>query len=82
MSPSPHTDRNQRKPPSFVSNVIHNPRRLFLRRALFQIHLWSGIFLTIYVVIIAVTGAILVFEDEFTAITLPSTLSQIGRAHV
>jgi uncharacterized iron-regulated membrane protein len=83
MSPAPHTDeRNQIKPPSFVSNVIHNPRRLFLRRALFQIHLWSGIFLTIYVVIIAVTGSILVFEDEFTATTLPPMLSRYDPADV
>ncbi|MGD0893911.1 MAG: PepSY-associated TM helix domain-containing protein [Terracidiphilus sp.] len=58
-----------------LHDVVHHPRKLFLRRALFQIHLWAGILLSLYVVIIALTGAILVFEDELTATTLPARLS-------
>jgi len=56
-------------------NLVYQPRKLFLRKALFQIHLWAGIFLSLYVVVIAVTGAVLVFEDELTSATLPSNLS-------
>src|SRR5579862_8239443 len=59
----------------FFHNLVHQPRKLFLRKALFQIHLWAGIFLSLYVVVIAVTGAVLVFEDELTSATLPSNLS-------
>ncbi len=59
---------------SLSSKIVHYPRKLFLRRALFQIHLWAGIFLTLYVVLISITGALLVFEDEFTATTLPAGL--------
>jgi len=83
MTTAPRIDERKRsKPDSFVSNLVHNPRRLFLRRALFQAHLWSGIFLTIYVIVIAITGAILVFEDEFTAMTLPSTLNPYDPARI
>ena len=67
-------DRRRMRPASFLESLVHNPRKLFLRRALFQIHLWAGIFLALYVFIIALTGAILVFEDEFTATTLPAVL--------
>jgi uncharacterized iron-regulated membrane protein len=73
--------RRMRQQPSFRKSVVHNPRKLFFRRALFQIHLWAGIFLALYVFIIALTGAILVFEDEFTATTLPSTLHPYDPAH-
>jgi uncharacterized iron-regulated membrane protein len=34
-----------------------------LRRAIFQIHLWVGIFLALYAVAIGVTGSLLVFAD-------------------
>ena len=69
------------RPASFLTNLVHNPRKLWLRRALFQIHLWAGIFLTLYIVIIALTGAILVFEDEFSATTLPAGLHRYDPQH-
>lgn len=56
-------------------NALHHPRKLWLRRALFQIHLWAGIFLSLYVVVIAITGALLVFEDNLVATTLPAGLN-------
>jgi uncharacterized iron-regulated membrane protein len=37
---------------------------LWARRALFQIHLWSGIATGIYILLISVTGSILVFRIE------------------
>ena len=40
------------------------PRRHWLRRALFQVHLWAGVALAAYVVLISVTGAALVFREE------------------
>jgi uncharacterized iron-regulated membrane protein len=48
----------------FLQTLLHHPRKLLLRRALFQIHLWSGVLLSAYVVVIALTGAILVFRTE------------------
>lgn len=67
---------------SFAADLVHRPRRLFLRRALFQIHLWAGVLLSLYIAVIALTGAVLVFEDELTAITLPSGLHDFDPAHV
>jgi uncharacterized iron-regulated membrane protein len=61
--------------------ALHNPRKLFLRRALFQIHLWSGLFLSAYVIVIALTGSLLVFENELTHTTLPAHLSAYDPAH-
>jgi uncharacterized iron-regulated membrane protein len=40
------------------------PRRLWWRKAIFQIHLWVGLVLCLYVLIIGVSGSILVFESE------------------
>lgn len=67
---------------SFLHRFIHNPRKLFLRKALFQIHLWAGIFLSVYVVLIALTGSILVFENELTSTTLPAYLSSYSEINV
>jgi uncharacterized iron-regulated membrane protein len=60
---------------TFLHNLVHRPRQLWLRRALFQIHLWAGIALSLYVVVIALSGSILVFENELTGTTLPRGLS-------
>src|ERR1700761_9093886 len=58
----------------FLHDLVHRPRNLLLRKALFQVHLWAGIAFSLYMVVIALTGAILVFEDELTATTLPQGL--------
>ena len=49
---------------ALFSNLLHHPRRLVARRVLFQVHLWLGIFLSVYVALIGLSGSILVFEDE------------------
>lgn len=61
---------------------IHHPRKLWLRRVFFQIHLWAGVLLSLYLVVIALTGSILVFEDELTAMTLPAELHAAGQGRV
>ena len=43
---------------------LHAPQRVWLRRAIFQVHLWLGILLAAYSVVIGLTGAVLVFNDE------------------
>lgn len=40
------------------------PQNLFLRKALFQVHLWSGIGIGLYVVLMSVSGSALVFRRE------------------
>jgi len=60
---------------SFLRTFVHHPRKLWLRRAFFQIHLWAGVLLSLYIVMIAVTGSILVFRIELTKALLPKTLT-------
>ncbi|MGA3048962.1 MAG: PepSY-associated TM helix domain-containing protein [Terracidiphilus sp.] len=43
---------------------LRSPQRVFLRRALFQVHLWTGVALAAYAVVIGLTGGALVFETE------------------
>ena len=40
------------------------PKRTFLRRALFQIHLWTGIAVGLYMVFISLTGSAVVFRRD------------------
>ena len=40
------------------------PQTLWLRKALFQIHLWSGIGIGLYIVAISVSGTVLIFRSE------------------
>lgn len=45
-----------------------------MRRAVFQVHLWAGILLSVYLVLIALSGSVLVYKDELTRWSLPPTL--------
>lgn len=52
------------------ATLLHHPRKLWLRRALFQVHLWSGILLSLYAIVISLSGSILVFQDEIRLLSL------------
>src|SRR5712691_3794559 len=43
---------------------IRRPQNLWLRRALFQIHLWTGIGVGLYVLLVSVSGSAIVFRNE------------------
>ena len=45
---------------------LQHPERFWLRRALFQIHLWLGAGLGLYVVLMSLTGSIIVFRNELS----------------
>jgi uncharacterized iron-regulated membrane protein len=55
---------------NLLRTILHHPRKLWVRRALFQIHLWLGVLLSLYVIVIGLTGSILVFEDEIRHLAL------------
>jgi uncharacterized iron-regulated membrane protein len=55
-----------------LSTLLHHPRKLWLRRALFQVHLWLGVLLSLYVFVIGLSGSILVFQDEIRQAALPA----------
>lgn len=63
-----------------LKKFLHHPRKLWLRRALFQIHLWMGVLLSAYLFVIGLSGSILVFQQEIRAASLPHP--PYNRAHI
>ncbi len=50
---------------------VYRPQALPLRRVLYQVHLWLGITVGLYVVVISVSGSAVVFRRELTRWLLP-----------
>ena len=48
--------------------------RGMMRRALFQIHLWSGIAVGLYVLMISVTGSVVVYSNELYRAATPAPI--------
>jgi uncharacterized iron-regulated membrane protein len=61
--------------PSTWQLWLRHPQRLWLRRVLLQIHMWSGISLGLYIFFISVTGSVLVYRNELYVWALPDPLS-------
>ncbi len=54
---------------------ISQPQTVWLRKATFQIHMWSGIGIGLYVLMVSVTGSILVYRNElYEAATRPPVI--------
>lgn len=53
---------------------LRQPQKLWLRRALFQVHLWVGIALGIYIFVISVTGGVLVYRNELYRAATPAPI--------
>ena len=56
-----------------LATLLHHPHKLWLRKTLFQVHLWAGVLLSLYMIIIGLSGAILVFQDEIRLASLSHT---------
>lgn len=46
------------------SRWMRQPQRVWLRRASFQVHLWIGLAIGLYVVVLSLTGSVLVYRNE------------------
>jgi uncharacterized iron-regulated membrane protein len=57
---------------------IRQPQKIWLRRALFQLHLWSGIALGLYILMISVTGSVLVYRNELYRAATPEPIVSKG----
>ncbi len=66
---------------AFRNDLVHHPRRLWVRRAIFQLHLWAGVGLALYLVLIALSGSVLVYKEELTRRLLPPTLHSFETQH-
>jgi uncharacterized iron-regulated membrane protein len=53
---------------------IWQPQTVWLRKAAFQLHLWSGIGFGLYVLLISVTGSILVYSNELYRAATPDPI--------
>jgi len=53
---------------------LRQPQKVWLRRAIFQVHLWSGIAAGLYIVFISVTGSVLVYRNELYEAATPVPL--------
>jgi uncharacterized iron-regulated membrane protein len=49
---------------TFLSRLLRQPKKLLIRKIAFQIHLWIGIAIGLYIVVLSVTGSALVFRRE------------------
>jgi uncharacterized iron-regulated membrane protein len=43
---------------------VRQPQALWVRRALFQMHLWTGLAIGLYIVVLSITGSVLVYRNE------------------
>jgi uncharacterized iron-regulated membrane protein len=50
---------------------LRQPQSILLRRILFQIHMWVGVALALYIVMISVSGSLLVYRREMAAAVGP-----------
>ena len=53
---------------------IWRPQTVWLRKAAFQAHLWSGILIGLYVLLVSVTGSVLVFRNELFRAATPEPI--------
>ncbi len=49
---------------TFWQRAWRQPQQLWIRKAMFQIHLWTGIIVGLYIIAIGISGSILVFKEE------------------
>jgi len=49
---------------TFRDRALRRPQTLWIRKAIFQIHLWTGIAVGLYIVVISVSGSAVVFRRE------------------
>lgn len=53
---------------------IAQPQTVWLRKVAFQLHLWSGIGLGLYVLLVSVTGSIVVYRNELYRAATPDPI--------
>src|ERR1700686_1490603 len=69
---------NPNNHPNLWQRWVHHPQNIWLRKALFQVHLWSGIGIGLYVLMISVTGSLLVYNNELYVGATPKPIISTG----
>src|SRR5436190_21496039 len=55
---------SQGRSSSYISRFIRRPQGVWVRKALFQVHLWVGIGVGLYILAISLSGSAIVFRRE------------------
>src|ERR1700730_17597356 len=58
---------------TFGQRLARQPQSLWARKALFQVHLWTGIGVGLYILTISISGSAVVFRRELAKLLLPPT---------
>ena len=58
-----------------MSGFLTRPQTVLLRKVLFQVHLWTGVAIGLYLVVVCVTGAALVFRIQMQRAAFPHLFS-------
>jgi len=58
------TDTVEDRQPSLWNQWLSRPRSTWIRKLAFQLHLWSGIILGLYVVVVCASGSAIVFRND------------------
>lgn len=53
---------------------VRQPQKIWLRRALFQVHLWGGVAVGLYILLISLTGSVLVYRNELYRAATPQPI--------
>jgi uncharacterized iron-regulated membrane protein len=64
-------ERNRR---TLWQHWLRQPQTVWFRRAVFQVHLWSGVTLGLYIFFISVTGSVLVYRNELYVAAIPEPM--------
>ncbi|PWU03077.1 MAG: hypothetical protein C5B51_19675 [Terriglobia bacterium] len=77
LPPTTVSESNRR---SLWQRWVRQPQKIWLRKALFQVHLWSGIGLGLYVFLISLTGSVLVYRNELYRAATPQPILSTSSA--
>lgn len=69
---------NESNAPTAWQRWLRQPQKVWLRRAIFQVHLWSGIGFGLYIFFISVTGSVLVYANELYVAATPDPIISTG----
>lgn len=62
---------------SVLRRVARQPQSLWIRKALFQVHLWTGIGVGLYVLVISVSGSAIVFRREIARLAWSAPIVKV-----
>ncbi len=57
---------------------VRRPQHVWLRKVLFQVHMWSGVAVGLYILMLSVTGSVLVYSNELYRAATPEPIISKG----